>query len=85
MREGGRGYAGLGTAIAAFVAIGLAAMGVIHGTWAVGGSDSSCYGLMARAFAEGHLQPVSALADAPWRISAGCSVRQRSLACGQRG
>jgi len=34
---------------------------------AAGGSDSSCYGLMAKALAAGHLQPTSALAiDAPW-------------------
>ena len=39
-------------------------------TWrtaAVGGSDSACYALMARVFAEGAWQPVSPLAvDAPW-------------------
>ena len=44
----------------------LAAFGVVRGTWAVGGSDSSCYALMAKAFADGELQPPSALADAPW-------------------
>ena len=48
-------------------AIALASVGIIRGTWAVGGSDSSCYGLMAKAFAGGHLQPASTLAiDAPW-------------------
>lgn len=52
--------------IALVVAIGLAAFGVVRGTWAVGGSDSSCYALMAKAFAGGALQPQSALADAPW-------------------
>jgi hypothetical protein len=55
------------TIVAALAAIGLAAFGVVRGTWAVGGSDSSCYGLMAKAFAGGHLQPTSVLAlDAPW-------------------
>ena len=54
------------TAVAIVAAIGLAAFGVVRGTWAVGGSDSSCYALMAKAFAAGDLQPRSALADAPW-------------------
>ena len=54
-----------GAAIA--VAMGAAIVGVWRGTWAVGGSDSSCYALMAQAFATGHLQPVTTLAnDAPW-------------------
>lgn len=36
-------------------------------TGAVGGSDSSCYALMTRAFVEGRWQPDSALArEAPW-------------------
>lgn len=62
----GRGYGAAGL-LAAIAAIGLAAFGVVRGTWAVGGSDSSCYGLMAKAFAHGQLQPASALAaDAPW-------------------
>src|SRR5262245_55634156 len=53
--------------IAIAAAASLAAVGVGKGTWAVGGSDSSCYGLMAEAFAEGRLQPASSLAvDAPW-------------------
>lgn len=53
--------------VAIVAAIGLAAFGFVRGTWAVGGSDSSCYGLMAKAFASGQLQPASALAvDAPW-------------------
>ena len=56
----------MSTVVAALVAIGLAAFGVVRGTWAVGGSDSSCYGVMARAFAEGRLQPTTMLADAPW-------------------
>lgn len=57
----------MSTTIAAVVALTLAAFGVVRGTWAVGGSDSSCYALMAQAFAAGDLQPVSRLAiDAPW-------------------
>ena len=53
--------------VAIAAALGLAAFGVMRGTWAVGGSDSSCYGLMAKAFAGGHLQPATALAvTAPW-------------------
>jgi hypothetical protein len=48
-------------------ALALAAFGLVRGTWAVGGSDSSCYALMADAFAHGRLQPASSLAiDAPW-------------------
>lgn len=36
-------------------------------THAVGGSDSACYALMARAYAAGETQPLSALAlEAPW-------------------
>ena len=57
----------IATLIAVVIAIALAAFGVVRGTWAVGGSDSSCYGLMAKAFAEGDLQPASPLAtEAPW-------------------
>ena len=53
--------------IAIVIALGLAAFGVARGTWAVGGSDSSCYALMAQAFAAGGLQPFSAIgAEAPW-------------------
>jgi hypothetical protein len=53
--------------IAAVAAIGLLGFGVVKGTWAVGGSDSSCYGLMAEAFADGQLQPSTHLATAaPW-------------------
>jgi hypothetical protein len=48
------------------VAVAVAAIGVWRGTWAVGGSDSSCYALMAASFARGQLQPTSALSDAPW-------------------
>jgi hypothetical protein len=48
-------------------AIGLAAVGVLRGTYAAGGSDSSCYALMAEAFASGQIQPTSALATkVPW-------------------
>jgi hypothetical protein len=62
-----QGHGVAGAFIAALAAIGLMAFGVAKGTWAVGGSDSSCYGLMAQAFASGDLQPSSALAvDAPW-------------------
>jgi hypothetical protein len=57
----------MSTVVAIVAAIGLAAFGVVRGTWAVGGSDSSCYGLMAKAFAGGDLQPATALAmNAPW-------------------
>ncbi|HJU42297.1 MAG TPA: glycosyltransferase family 39 protein [Vicinamibacterales bacterium] len=57
----------MSTAIAAVTAIALAVFGIATGTWAVGGSDSSCYALMAQAFASGHLQPSSSLAiEAPW-------------------
>ena len=48
------------------VALAVAAVGVWRGTWAIGGSDSSCYALMAAAFAGGHLQPTTSLAEAPW-------------------
>ena len=58
---------GVGGALALVIALALAAFGVMRGTRAVGGSDSSCYGLMAEAFGTGHWQPSSALAvDAPW-------------------
>lgn len=61
------GLARVAATIAIAAAVALAAVGVVRGTWAVGGSDSSCYGLMAMAFAEGRLQPESPLAvDAPW-------------------
>jgi hypothetical protein len=63
--------------IAAIAAVALATFGVVKGTWAVGGSDSSCYALMAQAFAAGDLQPSSSLAiDAPWPDA------QRTLAPG---
>jgi hypothetical protein len=53
--------------IAVAAAVGLAAVGFARGTYAAGGSDSSCYALMAEAFASGKLQPTSALASqVPW-------------------
>lgn len=57
----------LPAALALIMALGLATFGVMRGTRAVGGSDSSCYGLMAEAFGTGQWQPASALAvEAPW-------------------
>ncbi len=57
----------LPAALALVVAFALAGFGVTRGTWAVGGSDSSCYALMAEAFGSGHWQPTSPLAvAAPW-------------------
>ena len=51
-------------------AIFCAAVGVIawsERTGAIGGSDSACYALMARVFADGAWQPLSPLAtEAPW-------------------
>jgi hypothetical protein len=53
--------------LALILALGLATFGVMRGTRAVGGSDSSCYGLMAEAFGTGQWQPTSPLAvEAPW-------------------
>src|SRR5688572_11342511 len=53
--------------VAAAAAAGLSGVGVLRGTYAAGGSDSSCYALMAEAFASGHLQPTSALVPVvPW-------------------
>ena len=57
---------GVGWAAVA-VALAVGAVGIARGTWAAGGSDSSCYALMADAFAAAELQPRSPLAlDAPW-------------------
>ena len=57
----------LSVSVALAAAIGLAAVGFARGTYAAGGSDSSCYALMADAFAAGRLQPSSALASqVPW-------------------
>ena len=54
-------------AIALATAVALASFGVVKGTWAVGGSDSSCYALMADALARAEWQPASPLAvGAPW-------------------
>lgn len=54
-------------AIVVTTAIVVFTIGIVRGTWAIGGSDSSCYGLMADAFARGALQPRSAMAiQAPW-------------------
>jgi hypothetical protein len=54
-------------AMALVIALAVGAFAILRGTWAVGGSDSSCYGLMAEAFARGVLQPSSPLvARAPW-------------------
>ena len=53
--------------IAFAAAIGVATVGVVRGTYAAGGSDSSCYALMADAFAAGTLQPTSDLVlQVPW-------------------
>jgi hypothetical protein len=52
------------TVLAAAIAVAL--VGTWRGTWAVGGSDSSCYALMAAAFARGQLQPTTAIDGAPW-------------------
>jgi hypothetical protein len=54
--------------VALTVALAGAALGVWRGTWAVGGSDSSCYALMAQSFAHARLQPALPLArEVPWR------------------
>jgi hypothetical protein len=53
--------------VTALAAIAVAAVGLRWGTHAAGGSDSSCYALMADAFAAGTLQPTSDLArQVPW-------------------
>jgi hypothetical protein len=53
--------------VAGAAAVAVAAVGFVYGTYAAGGSDSSCYALMADAFASGHLQPTSALvSQVPW-------------------
>jgi hypothetical protein len=54
-------------AIALVAACGLATFALVRGTWAVGGSDSSCYAVMADALARGQVQPAFLLAErAPW-------------------
>jgi hypothetical protein len=53
--------------VAVAAAVALAAVGFARGTYAAGGSDSSCYALMADAFASGQLQPFSELQPkVPW-------------------
>jgi hypothetical protein len=53
--------------VAIAAAAGLAATGIFYGTYAAGGSDSSCYALMAESFASGRLQPSSPLiSEVPW-------------------
>ena len=57
----------IATIAAAAAALAVAVVGFRFGTYAAGGSDSSCYALMADAFAEGKLQPSSDLAaEVPW-------------------
>jgi hypothetical protein len=57
----------LAAGVAVALALALATTAFARGTWAVGGSDSSCYALMVDAFANGALQPASDLvAKAPW-------------------
>jgi hypothetical protein len=54
-------------AVALAAALGVGMTGLMRGTWAVGGSDSACYGLMADAFAAGRIQPSTPLAsEVPW-------------------
>jgi hypothetical protein len=53
--------------LAAALAVGLGLWAWSARTGAAGGSDSACYALMARVFAEGARQPMSVLAEeAPW-------------------
>jgi hypothetical protein len=57
----------LSSLLSAAAAIAVAVVGFSYGTYAVGGSDSSCYALMADAFAAGKLQPTSDLVlQVPW-------------------
>jgi hypothetical protein len=57
----------LAAAAAGAIAAAVVVVGFTKGTWAVGGSDSSCYALMADAFAHADVQPTSAMATrAPW-------------------
>ncbi len=54
-------------ALAVAVALAVGGVGLVRGTWSIGGSDSSCYGLMADAFASGELQPKTPwVLRAPW-------------------
>ena len=53
--------------VALLAVLAVMAFGLARGTYAAGGSDSSCYALMAEAFAQGEIQPYSHLAlAAPW-------------------
>ena len=62
--------------VALAVATVLAAAAIVRGTFAVGGSDSSCYALMATAFAHGQVQPTFPLAQqVPWPTRADTSNR----------
>ena len=57
----------LPSTLAVALALGLAVWAWTFRTGAVGGSDSACYALMARMYAEGASQPRSVLAEeAPW-------------------
>jgi hypothetical protein len=57
----------LALALAFAAAMSLAGVGFLRGTYAAGGSDSSCYALMAEAFASGALMPASPLVpEVPW-------------------
>ena len=57
----------LSPVIALLAALAVAFVGLRWGTYAAGGSDSSCYALMADAFAAHTLQPTSDLAPrVPW-------------------
>ncbi len=67
LRRGSGGQGLIAAGIALVAALALAGFGVVKGTWAVGGSDSSCYALMADAFARGEWQPANPMAtEAPW-------------------
>jgi hypothetical protein len=53
--------------VAAAAAVAVGVIGLRWGTYAAGGSDSSCYALLAEAFASGAMQPTSDLvARVPW-------------------
>jgi hypothetical protein len=55
------------TLVAVLAALAAGGAGLKFSTRAVGGSDSSCYGLMVRSLSSGRLQPQSTLAaSAPW-------------------
>lgn len=53
--------------VALAAALGLMTIAIVRGTFAAGGSDSSCYALMADAFAHGRVQPAFPLSEqVPW-------------------